>query len=415
MNDNGSVISITKALLHPRGLRIVGLMFAVLGSASARSDTDFIYQGTPDRFSFAQFYAGAGVYQVGITLTDIEDHVAGSESGKEDVSGAGITIGAMHYWGRADFYVTFPFSAEFSSGSTEFSYSPGVETGAKWYVTRVAKGRFSPYLGAAFSFPSFSHKGSGDQHKLVLPLSAGLTYARPPFLFDFSAHYTRSDDYRFSFSPDTATDVNVDGLSFRLGARYFQDLSIHGRKKSQDDLPNGNHFYLGIGPSTAWLTKSDDPMLPNGSIRETPAVFPELSAGFELKRVRKKGVKTLINLAYRPQSLRVDAYKAEQTFNNQALSLDLMQSFADYYGFVPFVGLSLMYNDLEYKQANERYGDSAVNWGVAFGWDILPNHTDRFYLRTMLRYYPDISISVDSHEIAFPNFEFNFIQAMYRF
>lgn len=416
--ERGSVLMVLCCSRRFIRLRVAMLLSSLVACWSLPIVADdFAYKEARDRFSFAQLYLGSALH-----LDDVRVR-SGFSSLDSDFSaapkGVAVTIGALHFWGRADFYVTFSQTSDIGGDGSRFEYSPGVETGGRWYINRVRDGGVSPWLGAGFSFSSISGSKVGDSNKFVVPMSAGLTFASEPFLFDVYAKYTSDGDHVLWREEAGRVPFEVGPVSYGLGVRFVKDLSIHGRKKSSADLPKGVHLYVGGGPSSSWLTSSDVGFPRNGSISQKPAIFPELSVGAEWKFASAKGVRSIFNMSYRNQVLEDEAFLSKQEFRNEAMSIELMQSFGDYNGFVPFLGLSLTRSNMSYKiemvDSVAKYSDSKSHLGYVFGWDILPNHTDKLFLRTILRYYPNIKMRSESRYIRFPNFEFNFIQAVYRF
>lgn len=65
-----------------------------------------------------------------------------------------LTIGGIHFWGHADFYVTFPLSfltlQDMPQGLNSLEVYQGVETGARLYPLRLKPKRLSPFLGLSF-------------------------------------------------------------------------------------------------------------------------------------------------------------------------------------------------------------------------------------------------------------------------
>jgi hypothetical protein len=87
----------------------------------------------------------------------------------------------------------------------------------------------------------------------------------------------------------------------------------------------------------------------------------------------------------------------------------------DYHGFVVFIGpaLSLEWLNLtETKQQEVTIGNfRGLKPGITFGWDIRPNRLQAWYLRTNLRYFPNLGVRMpDDQHVPFDNIEFNFIQ-----
>ena len=384
----------------------VALGLLLLPSPSPASEPP--YATERDRFSFAQLYVGAESQRQNIDT-------------KPATSGA-ITIGGLHYWGHADFYVSFPFRARVNGAQ----YSPGIETGAKYHPLQIRNKRISPYVGAAFAFPTYYPPNAPDQSQLVFPIVAGLVYARYPLLFEIGVKSISDLELDHYESPSEKRTVRADSTSYTIGVKFAADTTRAARSARPDaGLSPGVHPYVGIGPSSAWLTGSTpyiDKNTPSFSPKNNPTIMPDLAAGIVIKgRQSKNGHRTLIQLAYRPMRVERKGFNIDDQYRNDSIGLEIMRAFWDYYGFVPFIGLSLAHNPLEFtrrtKEETHRFKANKTNFGAIFGWDIIPRHQQRrWLLRTTLRYYNDIALEAENGEkINFPNFEFNFIQYVQQF
>jgi hypothetical protein len=83
--------------------------------------------------------------------------------------------------------------------------------------------------------------------------------------------------------------------------------------------------------------------------------------------------------------------------------------------FVPFIGATLGYVSLSYREYDneaQTVSQTGGKWlpGVIFCWDIRLTSTNAWLLRTNLRYTPGSRLSVQGADLILPNFEFNFIQ-----
>ncbi|MEL6654562.1 MAG: hypothetical protein AAFQ87_27555, partial [Bacteroidota bacterium] len=64
-----------------------------------------------------------------------------------------LTLSGLHFWGYAEFYVSFPLRGIQLSTNDEvaFSYSSSVETGGRFYPTQIQHGKLAPYIGLSFN------------------------------------------------------------------------------------------------------------------------------------------------------------------------------------------------------------------------------------------------------------------------
>ena len=389
------------------------------------------YEEEKDRFSFAQTYLSIdyGRYSLTSPLPEGETH-------DSSIFIPGMTIGGLHFWGMADLYVAFPFPGEKEADKLKYEFSPGIETGFKYYPVAIRDKSIRGFVGAGFAFPSYqqayqqettggpSRNGATSQ-KLVGTGLIGASYTTSPFIFDVGIKYTPDSDFRYYITPEEKGRVEYDDYSLFVSAKWFTDTTArrktaHQRSPAEElDLPRGLYPYVGIGPSAAWLVHDSsfvDDSHPHLSIEESPIVFPEFSTGIIWKRINRKGWRTIFNISYRPQKLETEGFGITHRYTNNSLAFEVFQSFWDYHGFVPFAGISHARNRLEFRQTggNPIKARSDVT-GIVFGWDILPLHKLSWYLRTTLRYYPEVLIETDAGNIQYPDFEFNFIQYVRQF
>jgi hypothetical protein len=171
---------------------------------------------------------------------------------------------------------------------------------------------------------------------------------------------------------------------------------------------------LAIGPSAAFFLRSSPhnentaPYLDNHKVTK---VFPEFCLGYYLHRLDLQ-----FNFAYRSMKSELDAYDFSQVAKRQALTFEIYKFICDYNGFDAFVGSAVSYEWLYVREtnqsgftSNEKY--NGVKPGITFGWDIRPNRLQIFYLRTNLRYFPNLNVKMnDGKNVFFDQLEFNFIQ-----
>ncbi|MEL7362741.1 MAG: hypothetical protein AAFN13_11770, partial [Bacteroidota bacterium] len=123
-----------------------------------------------------------------------------------------------------------------------------------------------------------------------------------------------------------------------------------------------------------------------------------------------------IGLAYRGYGTSTNAYGTTQSLRRRSVVFEVTKYLFDYHGFLPFVGPAVSYERLSFEEAFEQQrtadvDEEQVGYGLTFGWDIRPNRLQSWILRTNLRWYPTLSLSVaEDQDIAFSNIEFNFIQ-----
>jgi hypothetical protein len=139
-------------------------------------------------------------------------------------------------------------------------------------------------------------------------------------------------------------------------------------------------------------------------------VFPDFGVGYYL---HKPDIH--FNLAYRSISGSLDAYNFHQRFNRKALTLEGYKLFADYHGFVPFAGASINYERLSVHEDTSGIKTitkhEGIQPGIVVGWDIRPDRLQSWYLRTNVRWFPNMNINMYSGKtVSLDQLEINFIQ-----
>jgi hypothetical protein len=78
-----------------------------------------------------------------------------------------LTMGGIHFWGYADFYVTFPLPAAVDLSVSPFEqlrFREGVETGARIYPIPIRPGAWRPFAGISFKPLTYGHASSQIVH-----------------------------------------------------------------------------------------------------------------------------------------------------------------------------------------------------------------------------------------------------------
>jgi hypothetical protein len=171
---------------------------------------------------------------------------------------------------------------------------------------------------------------------------------------------------------------------------------------------------IAIGPSAAFYlqpSSHNENVAPYFDNHKVTKVFPEFGLGYYLHRPDLQ-----INLTYRSMKSELAAYGFTQVAKRQAITFETYKFICDYIGFDAFIGPAVSYEQLYVTETDASGIKSTGNYqgvkpGFTFGWDIRPNSLQIFYLRTNLRYFPNLNVKMyDNKNIAFSQLEFNFIQ-----
>lgn len=347
-----------------------------------------------------------------------------------------LTIGGIHFWGHADFYVTFPISfvnlQDKPDVFSQFNYQHGIETGARVYPLKLKPNRIRPFAGVSFRTLKFNHevKGSGYENgtpsfeKVIVPIQLGLTYSTPKYLISVSSYYQFEDEIEYYISPIETGTTTLSPFSFNVSFLKYLDIDRNARSKRALEQFNKMHhilekenrlstWYLGIGPSAA-LQTSKSPFLE----KEYPflyddysiAIMPDLTFG---RYFHKPDMN--VGLSYRLMFDKIEGFNTKISTRRHSLMLESYKFLFNWLGFVPFAGVTASAENLSTQINGERFSVTKPALGFVFGWDIRVIQTGTSLLRTNLRYIPNLHMDVNGEKMMFDHLEFNFIQWVYFF
>lgn len=411
----------------------IHLVFALFCATSlgAQTNVDSVYttQKLNKSLRFAQLTFGGDILCV-----------TGGQSTLQGINrsfGAGIqsrlTIGGLHFWGHADFYVTFPLGVNIQK-KTDFSsqlrHAEGVETGMKIYPWAVRPGRISPYVGISFQPFSFKYKadhttapnGAAAYERFIAPPQAGITYTTQKYLFTAGVRYYTQRAFDYYETPIQQSQVQLHPLGFTLGIlRYIDtDLGMGTVRGVQQEnikyhiLKKNNRldsWYWGIGPSSALqmskssFLKEKYPYLAQATL--SSFLTPDITFGrfFSQPDIN-------VGITARPMFFRMKAFDTQLRLQRHTVGIEAYKFLFDYHGFVPYIGpmVSMEYLKLE-ENGNKTAESFKPSAGIVFGWDIRVTKTGTSLLRTNLRFAPGLHLKTeDGKKIMFDHLEFNFIQ-----
>lgn len=414
-----------------RRLLILSIPLYVLALPASVYSQPYV-EGGNTRHRFAQTYLGVDLQYVpetGLTHSS-SDH---SLVGMPERFLPRLTIGGVHFWGHADFYVTFPIPPggfERESQGVVSTFSTGIETGARLYPWRIEEGGLRPFVGISWGLVNYAQRDTGGgwgptlyRHRPLL--QAGLSWMIGPTIVQAQGTYIPGTDVRYPLSRTEDASLTLPEAAFSIGVSYPFETTVGAEyaekngflatiEEEMDSAGQLTTWMVGAGPSAAFTLRNSSYTTKEHRFLDnippsTP--FPDLSLGYYFHTID-----AAVNIAYRPISQYQEAYNLGLELNRTSLWLEGYKFLFDYHGFVPFVGIGI---GREWLDVNERDGDAPVvstseaTWapGIVFGWDIRPTSVDWFTLRTNLRYAPGLSVEMPSgNEVAFDHLEFNFIQ-----
>lgn len=353
----------------------------------------------------------------------------------ESTSRARVIIGGLHFWGHADFHIAIPvmFPA-IESENQDIFFTSGVETVFKYYPWQLESGKVRPYLGVSLS-PYYyeqdnSNLGFGEGQQLShvsVPVMAGFSYIAKNKVLEAGVTWNYANDQRYYVNRTDFRTISTPPVFASVALKFFFDTTVgaeasweSGRTKEWIDglAAEGrlDGFFIGAGLSSAWWmgrsshNEENNPYIKNYGI----SLMGDFSLGYYWHR---SDINVALN--YRGYGASADVYGTQQTLKRRSFGLEMTKYVLDYHGFDPFIGPIVTYENLQFKESFERsltqdVTDAKLGWGVTFGWDIRPDRNQNIILRTSLRWFPALDLSVEeSNAISFDNIEFNFIQLVF--
>lgn len=343
-------------------------------------------------------------------------------------------IGGTHFWGHADFYLAIPFTSPVTQIENQnIQHLRGVEIALKYYPIQIEHGTFRPYFGISVSPFYFEQSNNNlnyssgpELYYTSYPLLSGVTYNHKKHLLEFGIAWNYESERRYFISREIQSVIRTPPVYLNISYRLMLETTLSAeqdwesgetQKVTKSRSQNGglNGFFVGVGLSSAfWLgessyNKKQRPFMEKYGI----SIMPDFSLGYYLHTPDLN-----INLAYRPYRTSSNTYGVIQRAERQSLAFEITKYLFDYYGFDPFIGPVISYENLAFKESFEglatiNISEKKVSYGITFGWDIRPNRIQSIILRTSLRWYPSLDLSTEGDQkISFDNLEFNFIQVI---
>ncbi len=330
-----------------------------------------------------------------------------------------IIIGGTHFWGKADFYIAFPVAKAEENG-----FSTGVDLGARYFPCRIKHKRISSFIGISLLETRFIQDEGTELKRFTYPVMAGLVYNFKNHLFELSAGINHSNKINYYITKTDQAQIKTQPFWIAAGYKYMLETTVSAEKNWQNGktklltdtlarLKRLNGLTAGIGPSSAFFLKESRhnknvaPYIDN----HKATVFPEFTVGYYFHKPDLQ-----FNLVYRGLKSEIEAYDFKQEATRKAFSFEAYKYFADYHGFAAFAGAVASYEQLNVLEKDKwtlindiEY--SGIKPGIVLGWDIRPNRIQSWYLRTHIRYFPNMNLNMpDNKKFSFDQLEFNFIQ-----
>lgn len=375
------------------------------------------------RHQFAKSYFGVSNYIIsslsnGNYLTPSNQIATFEKSGF--ISPA-VNIGATHFWGHADFYVSINTTdIKFQEDSLDNSYRLGTFTGLRIYPLASKSNNIRPYLGYKFSpfrYRQNNLDGATFKHTSVKSvLDVGLGIQLPNFYFTIEYGRVLNPEFETYLSRDVQSADLFPKNLFQVGLNYMIETTksasteINRNLNKEFSASNQHGLFFAAGPSSSFPIGTSSyvqDLYPFLDDKSFPIIFPDIALGYHFT---KPDIITAFSM--RPINQKRSAYDYEHQLSRQSIILETYKFLADYHGFVPYVGLGMGYEKLEFTETNsDPVKKNQLSPAVVFGWDIRPSvKGDWWILRTNLRYYPLLKLHVENKSLSLQHMEFNFIQ-----
>lgn len=379
-------------------------------------------EGGNTRHRFAQLTLGASsTLRMGSSQYQTNDAGTSQPAVMGTEGNHRLLIGGTHFWGHADFYVAFPI---LSTGDRR--QKGGIETGFRYLPWRIESGKLRPYVGFAHMVDRIAFGEGATVSRNRLPLQAGLYYLHGAHLFEAGWRQTFNNQWDYHFGTTALGSAQLPGGAFGLGYKWMFDTSLGAEKNwksgrtayltdTLSKLGRLNSWTVGIGPSAAFF-------LPKAEYLNQQLPWIGQHAGGSMLELMlgyyHQPHDVQMSLVYRSMNSRISAFGNEQEINRRAISLEAYHFFADYHGFVPYIGAVLSADQWqvntqlrpEISAAAFQYNGWLLSPGITAGWDIRPDELQRWYLRTSLRYFPGQRLSSGAGQMRVDQLEVNFIQ-----
>lgn len=376
-------------------------------------------EGGNTRHRFAQLTIG----------TDVRYFLAGGalkypdQTDNPSLDGFGegrLVIGGTHFWGHANFYLAIPL-VHVGNRNTGTS----IETGARVFPWRIEDQKTRPYLGTGWMLTRFQLGDGPEQISHNLPLAAGLVYNCGVHLFELGGGFNPAAAQQYHTAMDEVATLQIQPLWFSAGYRLMLETTASaerdwqsGRTRILTDtlatLGRLNGTTIAIGPSSATFLRQSPhtaSAMPFIGRHAFVNVFHDIGIGYYLHRPDVQ-----FNFAFRSTRSSITAYGHTQQVKRTAYTVEAFRFLTDYHGFALFAGPAISYERLRvaesYPDGESAFGSSnLLRPGLTFGWDIRPNRLQSWYLRTNLRWVPNLDVTMPSGSTVFlDQLEFNFIQ-----
>lgn len=410
-----------------RGFILCGLFFVIFSAAS--QDSTYTVSYLKRSSSFAWTTLGFDVLSLAGGSTEVLENGIKKPVSFTNSVVPRVTIGGVHFWGHADFYVTFPLPFSIRNTPSEFSslaYTQRVETGTRLYPFKLKQNRLSPFVGISRRLLSFTQaqqesdfETTPTYQKMISPVQVGLTYTTSRYLVTASAYIQKKQAATYFITPVETAMVKFNPVSLNLAFLWYWDTDKNASNKKEVEQYNRKYevlrkenrlsaWYWGIGPSTALqmdksaFIEANYPYLKDDYLS---GFMPDITFGRFFDNPDMN-----IGLSYRTYATRARGFDTDLRMRRHSVMIEAYKNLFNWLGFVPFVGVTGSIENLRTRVHEQLHVHTIPAFGFIAGWDIRVTKTGTSLLRTNLRYIPDLHMKIDERKVMYNHLEFNFIQ-----
>ena len=379
------------------------------------------------RHKFAKTYFGISNYfSTNLTSGSFIDTNQNTEPFERNgfVSPA-INIGATHFWGYADLYVSInTTNINFNEGLIKNDFRLGTFTGLRVYPSASKENTIRPYIGYKFSPFRYKQKNiQGQEFKFTQVksvLDVGLGIQLPNFYVTIEYGKVVNPEFNSFLSRTVTNPDRFPSNIFQLGLNYTIETTKKASKQPNKlanalfSKSNNWGLFFALGPSSSFPVVSSDHIVkayPFLDDKSFPIIFPDASIGYHFLKLD-----LITAFSFRPINQKRKAYAFEQTIKRRSMNLEAYKFLFDFHGFVPYLGIGLGFEKIKLTEIDNSVIvvsklENKLSPSLVFGWDIRPSvKGDWWILRTNLRYFPFLYLENSAGNLSLQHLEFNFIQ-----
>lgn len=384
----------------------------------------------PKRYAFAKTYFGV---DFNFTPSFGQSMYLNADGQLENFDRSGyitphINIGATHFWGYADFYVSIG-TANIKLGDDKVKVSPraGTFTGFRIYPWKINDSNLRPFVGYKFSPFRYTQATLSDRSFKTTSsrgtLDLGVAYRSPKLYLYLAYNQLINPDTEVYVSRTQKVKTTYPNRFFTLGINWMMEATNYANrpvfKRMNDDFKGeiSKGLFFGIGPSSAFPTTTSEYITtyyPFLNQFQQPAIFPDLSVGYHFT---KPDIITALSFRFIPQTRKADKFELKIT--RTSLLLEAYKFVGDYHGFSPYIGGGVSYENLTLTESDNgieiaNIAQTKIVPVISTGWDIRPSRKgDYWILRTNVRYAPNLNLEHRNRKLNLELIEFNFIQFVF--